>query len=124
MAIFRKIVVRNRTFLWAYIFDNDDHQNASQIIIKDCETKRKIIIQFQSSADEYHGDCPLNMGMSAVKDGKEVVINFNRPKYIAEILIYILDLRLHDDRFDTTEYYNDGIEILGKLGYIFDYHLQ
>lgn len=49
MAIFRKIVVRNRTFLLAYIFDNDDHQNASQIsymvsnIIEDDNQKYSLI---------------------------------------------------------------------------------
>jgi len=48
----------------------------------------------------------------------------NRPKFIAEILTYVLDIRLHDNGFDTTYEYKDGLEILNDLGYTFNYKLD
>ena len=119
--IFRKITVKDKEFLWHYGFDDCDYQIDSQIVIKDCARKGKMIIKFHSNG---HGYCPFNEGLKAVKDEKETLINFNRPKYIAEILTYILDSRLHDNGFDTTQEYKDGLEILAELGYIFDYRLD
>ena len=122
MAIFRRIIAKDREFLWHYGFDSDDYQCDSQIVIKDCGRKGKMVIRFRSGCSEY-GYCPFNKGLRAVKDGEETIINLNRPKHIAEILIHILDSRLRDDGLDTSVEYRDGIEILAELGYSFNYHL-
>lgn len=122
MVLFRKITLKNKYFLWTYSFDDYDYQNDSNLVIKDCERKGKLVIRFQSLSTE-HGYCPFNKGLCAFKGSEEVIINLNRPKYIAEILLYILDYCLQDDGFNTTENY-DGIRILVELGYTFDYHLD
>jgi len=119
----RKIVVKERTFLWNYHFDDYDYQNDSEIVIKDNERKGKLIIGFHTEEFGY-GYCPFNKGLGAIKDGEETTINLNRPKFIAEILAYVLDTRLHDNGFDGTHEYKDGLEILNELGYIFDYKLD
>ncbi|MCL2677791.1 MAG: hypothetical protein FWE85_01915 [Clostridiales bacterium] len=122
MQAFRNIVVKDKTFLWTYIFDDDDLQIDSNIIIKDCDRKGKLVIQLLNPNRNEHGYCPFNMGLPALKDSEEVVINLNRPKYIAEILEHILDCYLHDDGFNTTGHY-DGLKILTEMGYVFNYHL-
>lgn len=66
--MFRKIIVKDREFLWYYGFDNSDYQISSQIVIKDCERKGKLIILFSSDG---HGYCPFNEGLHAIKDGKK-----------------------------------------------------
>ena len=118
----RKIVVKERTFLWNYHFDDYDYQNDSQIVIKDNDRKGKLIIRFHTE-DFGHGYCPFNKGLRATKDGEEITINLNRPKFIAEILTYVLDARLHDNGFDATHEYKDGLKILNELGYTFEYKL-
>ena len=119
----REIVVKERTFLWSYHFDDSDYQLDSKIVIKDNDRKGKMIIMFHTE-DFGHGYCPFNKGLRATKDGEEVTINLNQPRFIAEILVYILDTRLHDNGFDTTLEYNDGLKILNGLGYVFDYKLN
>ena len=123
MAAFRKIVVKGNCFLWKYGYDSDDCQCPSQIIIKDCDRKGKIVIRFRPNYID-HGYCPFNKGLSAQKDGEEVLINLNYPKFTAEMLTYILEYRLKDTGFDTTKEYDDGITLLSELGYFFDYHLS
>lgn len=121
--ILRKIVVKERTFTWSYHFDDHDYQCDSKIVIKDCSRKGKLIIRFRTENFE-HGYCPFNEGLSATRADERIIINMNRPKFIAEILTYVLDIRLHDNGFDTTHEYKDGLEILNDLGYTFNYKLD
>ena len=127
MGIFRKITVRGKSFLWTYSFDDYDYQLDSNIVIKDCGKKGKLVVRFRAAKGKdgwgEHGKCPFNKGLHAKKGGEEVVLNLNRPKFAAEILEHILDNRPKGSEFDSTEYY-DGISILNDLGYTFDYHLS
>jgi hypothetical protein len=119
MAVFRKIVVKNKTFFWLYSFDDYDYSSDSGVIIKDQEKGKGkwVFIRFCLKNGAY---CPFNEGLSALKKAEKVVINLNRPKYIAEMLEYILDYYLQTDEFPSTVECYDGFKILNELGYVFD----
>ena len=119
--MFRRISVKDKEFLWLYSFDDDDRQNDSIVIVKDCLRKGKLVLHFKTGSHDY-GYCPFNKGLAAMKNQQHTEINLNRPSLIVELLTHVLDYRLFDDGFDTTHDLN-GIEILKELGYIFDYHL-
>lgn len=115
MSAFRKITVNNENFLWSYNYSVYDFQSQSSIVYKKINSNLKIIIHLKSDMDAITG-CPFNTGLHAKKEGKETLINLNQPKFIAEILNYILTNALEKD--DTT-IYKDGISILHTLGYEF-----
>jgi len=78
MSAFRNIVVKDKMFQWKYSFDYDDLSLDSNIIIKDCERKGKLVIRLYNPNRNEHGCCPFNKGLSALKGTQEVVINLNR----------------------------------------------
>jgi hypothetical protein len=101
----------------------------SNLVFKDREKRGKLIIGFsQKSAlpqcDTMIGYCPLNKGLPAQKDGEDTCINLNRPRFAAELLEYCLENRLSGQFPNTTVEFEDGIEMLHKLGYSFEYKLR
>lgn len=54
-----------------------------------------------------------------MKDGKQVLINLNQPRFIAEIIIYLFDE--HIEYISKDIQYIDGLKILRSLGYRFEY---
>lgn len=69
-----------------------------------------------------HGKCPFNAGMDAMKDGEMVTINLNQPRFIAEILHYLLTFRVEPSTKGIL-HFGDGLDILHILGYQFEYPL-
>ena len=120
MNAFREIVVNEETFLWRYVFDAEDHQCNSFLVFRKADKNGKLIIYFQSKVSEY-GYCPFNEGLSAQYDDESVIINLNQPRFIAEILAFVLNELKLDFEGKTLEYY-EGIELMHLLGYKFTYH--
>ena len=119
MSAYREIVVHDKEYLWKYIFDDDDYQNDSYIIIKDVGKKGKLVVCFRTGKWD-HGYCPFNKGISALYKNEPVTINLNQPHFVAEIISYALNL-LQSEYLSGTVNLNKGIEILHDIGYEFEY---
>lgn len=116
MAHFRKITVSDNLYEWHYSFDDYDWQMPSQLIIRTPDKTTKLILYFRSE-DNGIGHCPFNTGVKAVKNGEDVVINLNQPRFTAEIIQYLYNTGnilkgIHEF---------DGLKILRSLGYQFEY---
>ena len=119
MSAYRKIAVCDREYLWKYIFDDDDYQNDSFIVIKSADKKGKLVVYFRTGKWDA-GYCPFHKGVPALYKNSPVTINLNQPRYIAEIIFYALNQFQCGFLSGSTELDN-GIEILHDLGYEFEY---
>lgn len=109
----RKIVVGGATYLWSYSTVRDFYCKSKLTLITENKDIR-FIVQFVTTDTPICGS-PLNEGLRMMKDDKLYVINFNQPKYVAEVLGYILALNL-----DTTVkkvYDLEGNKLLVDMGY-------
>lgn len=109
----RKIVVGGATYLWSYSTVRDIYCRSKLTFITENKDIR-FIAQFVTKDTPISGS-PLNEGLRMMKDDKLSLINFNQPKYVAEVLQYILALNL-----DTTVkkvYELDGNNLLVDMGY-------
>lgn len=119
MSGLREITVYEQEYFWKYVFDDDDCQNDSFILVK-CKNKTgKLLVYFKKESWEY-GYCPFNKGIQAMFDGQPILINLNQPRFIAEIIKYALNYLKVENLVGTLSLDN-GIEILHKLGYEFEY---
>lgn len=120
MAKLRKIVVADRTWLWVYryyYYTVDERDCYLRIISED--KKRQIVIYFRG--DIYHyGGCLLNDGLPALHNNVKININLNQPRFVAQLLTYVLENILQGTPSGVIEYEN-GNEMLQQLGYEFDY---
>lgn len=103
---------------WLYSFDDYDWHEPSHLVIRTQDKSTKLILYF-SSEDNSVGHCPFNTGVNAIKDGEQVLINLNQPRFIAEIIIYLFDE--HIEYISKDIQYIDGLKILRELGYRFEY---
>lgn len=120
MARFRKITVNGNLYEWHYSFDDYDWQMPSQLVIRTLDRTTKLILYF-CSEDNGIGHCPFNRGVKAVKDGKEMIINLNQPKFIAEIINCLFVVHTEYISSETKCIKIDGLKILRSLGYQFEY---
>lgn len=118
IARFRKIKVNDKMYEWLYSFDDYDWHEPSHLVIRTQDKSTKLILYF-SSEDNGVGHCPFNTGVNAIKDGEQVLINLNQPRFIAEIIIYLFDE--HIEYISKDIQYIDGLKILRELGYRFEY---
>ncbi|MGY3778189.1 hypothetical protein ACWOAV_05735 [Isobaculum melis] len=88
-------------------------------ILVSADKKGKLIIYFRTYQWDY-GYCPFNKGLPACYRNEHVIINLNQPKYIAEMIDYLLQQPKLDFLCQTVEL-NNGLELLHQLGYVFDY---
>lgn len=119
LAFFRKIVVDGREYEWKFSFDDYDWHEPSHLVFRSLDRTLKIILQFHTDADGI-GKCPFNSGVPAIKEGQSVTINLNQPRFVAEILQYLL---VSCVQLNTKGILNfeDGTDILRILGYQFEY---
>lgn len=93
LAIFRKIVVDDGEYEWKFSFDAYDWQEPSHLVFRSLDKTLKIILQFHADEDGI-GKCPFNSGVPAMKGGQPETINLNQPRFVAEILQYLLVSRV------------------------------
>ena len=125
MAFFRKITVNGKTFEWGFSVDNYDWQLPSHLVFRALERKLKIILYFipdDNSDSVQIGKCPFQTGLRAFREGEVVLINLNQPRFVAELLQYLLEVRIKPEETGTVTF-SDGKEILRLLGYTFQYFL-
>ena len=118
MSHFRKITVNDKTYEWHYSFDDYDFYEPSNLVIRTQDKTKKVILYF-SSEDNGIGHCPFNIGVNAIKNGEQVLINLNQPKFVAEIINYLFVE--HTEHISKDTQYIDGLKILRLLGYLFEY---
>ncbi|CAH1225447.1 hypothetical protein [Paenibacillus sp. JJ-223] len=110
----RKIVVSGTTYLWNYKAVRDNYCRSKLTLISE-NKDIKFIVQF-TTKDTITAGSPLNEGLRVMKEDKPYSINFNQPKYVAEILQYILALDL--DLEVKKVYELNGNELLVGMGYL------
>ncbi len=125
MAFFRKITVNGKTFEWRFSVDNYDWQLPSHLVFRALERKLKIILYFipdDNGKSVQIGKCPFQTGLRAFREGEVVLINLNQPRFVAELLQYLLEVRIKPEETGIVTF-SDGKEILRVLGYTFQYFL-
>ncbi len=125
MAFFRKITVNGKTFEWRFSVDNYDWQLPSHLVFRAPERKLKIILYFipdDNGKSVQIGKCPFQTGLRAFREGEVVLINLNQPRFVAELLQYLLEVRIKPEETGIVTF-SDGKEILRLLGYTFQYFL-
>ena len=125
MAFFRKITVNGKTFEWRLSVDNYDWQLPSHLVFRAPERKLKIILYFipdDNGKSVQIGKCPFQTGLRAFREGEVVLINLNQPRFVAELLQYLLEVRIKPEETGIVTF-SDGKEILRGLGYMFQYFL-
>ena len=88
---FRKITVKNLKFLWCFSEKWMGKYWQSYLTIKlETDKQAQVIIKYLSE-DTYICSNPLNTGLPVRKNQEELELNLNKPKFIAEILSYLLE---------------------------------
>lgn len=111
----RKIVVRNQTYFWSFIgkWDVVCHSN---LTLSTENRKLRIILNFKTH-DTFTAGSPLNEGLIMTRGEENIVINLNQPRFVAEMLQYVLDYKLDDDT-SVGQYHFNGNQLLLELGYV------
>ncbi|MEK3789718.1 hypothetical protein MKX74_25790 [Paenibacillus sp. FSL K6-1230] len=109
----RKLVVSGHTYMWNYRAVRDMYCRSKLTIITE-KRDIKFIVQFITKDTPTTGS-PLNEGLRVIRENKLYSINFNQPKYVAEILQYILDLDL--DLTTKKVHELNGNNLLTDMGY-------
>lgn len=125
MAFFRKITVNGKTFEWKFSVDDYDWQLPSHLVFRALERKLKIILYFipdDNGESRQIGKCPFQTGLRAFREGEVVLINLNQPRFVAELLQYLMEERIKPEETGIVTF-SDGKEILRVLGYTFQYYL-
>ena len=125
MEYYKKITVNGKTFEWRFSVDNYDWQLPSHLVFRAPERKLKIILYFipdDNGKSVQIGKCPFQTGLRAFREGEVVLINLNQPRFVAELLQYLLEVRIKPEETGIVTF-SDGKEILRVLGYTFQYFL-
>ena len=71
---------------------------------------------------EEHEVYELDHRNPKIQDSEVVLINLNQPRFVAELLQYLLEVRIKPEETGIVTF-SDGKEILRGLGYMFQYFL-
>lgn len=118
MGKLSKIVIDNKAYKWRYRYDDHDYSQPSYLLILPEYGKKSEIRVYFSLIDKPIEKFILNCGLKAKKDGEDVVINLNQPKFISEIIIFLLSYKV-DFSLEKVYKFDNGEQILKSIGYIF-----
>lgn len=108
-----KIVVGGHTYWWSYQTVRDMYYRSTLTLITE-DRKNKWIVKF-TTIDTITAGSPLNEGLRVIKEGQNYAINLNQPKYVAEVLQYVLDMGLDTSAKNVHEL--NGNDLLAGMGY-------
>lgn len=112
----RRIVVEDEVYFWKYRYDDYDYCLPSYLLILSEKYKgAEIRIKFPL-IDKPIDSFMLNSGFKAMKNGEEVIINLNEPKYVAEFIRYLLKNGV-DFQKKAINIFNNGEELFEEMGY-------
>jgi len=115
----RKIVVHGETYLWRHnYYDCDYSVPLYLLILLEKNRTAGVRIKFPLKDISEIEKCMLTSGFKATKNNLEVMINLNKPSYIAEIIQY-----LANDKIDFSKgkkhLVENGLQLLNEMGYTF-----
>lgn len=120
MKQFRTIMIGEEEYRFRYFYDHLDFSNYpfSYLIICPCKNpKNEIRIIFHKLEPPML--LPGSKGEPVSRNGVECFLNLNEPKYIREIIDYLLDGVVHFGLQDKWVF-DEGEELLKQLGYNFE----
>lgn len=109
----RKIVVNGGTYWWSYNTIRDVYCRSKLTIITEKKDMRYIIV-FETRDTPISGS-PLNEGLRMKKENAAHAVNFNQPRYVAEVLQSVLEMQFDTSRKNVLEL--NGNELLTRMGY-------
>ncbi|MEK3901495.1 MULTISPECIES: hypothetical protein [unclassified Paenibacillus] len=109
----RKIAVGGHTYWWSYQTVRDVHCRSKLTLITE-DRKTKWIVKF-TTVDPITAGSPLNEGLRVIKEGQSYALNLNQPKYVAEVLQYVLGMELDTSAKNVHEL--NGNDLLAGMGY-------
>ena len=118
MKKLRKIVVNGETYLWKHNYNDCDYSVPLYLLIlleKDRNIEMRVKFPLMDIAVE---KCMLNSGFKATKNSREVIINLNEPKYIAEVIQYLINSKI-DFSKGKKHLFENGMQLLNEMGYVF-----
>ena len=119
----RKIIVGGESYLWRYRYDDYDYCLPSYLLIlPEKDRGNEIRIKFPL-IDKPIEKFMLNMGFKELKNGEEVLINLNEPKYVVEFLHYLFDTNKVDFSKKKRYSFEYGEELLNEMGYVFKWKI-
>ena len=117
MKKLRKIVVGGETYLWKHNYNDCDYSTPLYLLILfEKDRQAEVRVKFPLM------DCPiekgmLNSGFKATKNGMEFTINLNEPKYIAELIQYLMNNKI-DFSKGKKHLLENGYQLFNEMGYI------
>ncbi|MGN0438264.1 MAG: hypothetical protein ACI4F4_07030 [Lachnospiraceae bacterium] len=120
MKSFRSVNVRGKLYSWKYVYDDLDFENypySYYLIIPD--ENKKFILKVLFRELEPPMILERDEGTLAFFEGKEMYLNLNRPRYVVQIIEYLLAKNIDFNKSETL-IYEKGEMIFRELGYKFD----
>jgi|GEM_PF-2522997 hypothetical protein len=113
----RQITVNHCVFSWRYQPHRryQHTQNVSRLLIFNHENNICIEVFFHIEAS-WTGGNPLNEGIPVIKNGQREILNLNKPKFIAELLMLILNS--YESHQLTKLVIKDGNRLISQAGYL------
>ena len=111
MRRLRTITVDNVVYKWLFRYDDYDYQNDPYLlVVMESEPKSAFYIIFRMKEHFL-----LNSGLPVSFEGRETVINLNKPSLVSQIIRHC---RENGELFLPNQSKKiDGIDILRQLGY-------
>ena len=114
----RRIVVNGESFLWRWRYDGHaDCLPSYLLILLENDRRAELRIKFYLTGNPIE-ICMLNSGFKAIKNDEEFIVNFNEPKYIAEIIQYLMENKV-DFSKEKRYIFENGEQLLNEMGYDF-----
>lgn len=116
----RKITINGELFLWRFSYSEQTYAETAFLALVSMKNRNcRIRIYFPLPACLEKN--MLNLGFKVLKNGADVVLNLNRPKYAAEIIQVLFDYSAIDLNVNKTYEFLNGFALLTKAGYVFDF---
>jgi len=112
----RKIVVGGETYLWKHNYNDCDYSVPLYLLIlfeKDRQAEVRVKFPLMGHPIE---KCMLNSGFKATKNGMKVIINLNEPKYIAELIQFLMSNKI-DFSKGKKHLFENGDQLFIEMGY-------
>ena len=115
----RKITVNNRVYLWHFTANHRlvDEMWISRLYFSPEDDKGKNVTCMFQSPVIYPSGCAFNEGVLAIKNGQEYLLNLNQPKFVAEIIEFLLANWVDFDKHKQYLFRKANNEILQQMGY-------
>lgn len=115
----RKITVDNQVYLWNFTPKHAlvNEMWISRLYFSPYDDKSKSVTCMFQSPVTYPTGCAFNEGFLAIRNGQKYEINLNQPKFVAEVIKFMLDKKV-DFEQDKQYHFREANRLLKEMGYV------